>query len=277
MAQPDDISALTRRLEANEIAAWRAICEAPAPEVAEQIGLGCADLGGALLIWNRAAPVFIYNRLLAPGVFEPASDALIDAWLASGRAEQIRCEVQVSPAARPADLAAKLEARGLRQEAAWLMHWRALADEPPAVPAPPGYRVEQVTPTTAAAWSDAILSGWQAPARAAAGILATLLPLAQRPEWSCYVAIHEMTGLAVGGGALFVANGVGGLYTDGIRAEHRGHAIQRALIAVRLAEARRRGCDLASAQTFVASAAQRNMASMGFEVAYTRLNYVLPK
>ena len=249
MSQPDDITTLAQRLEANEVDAWRAIVQGPPAAMAQQLGLGWAEQGGALLIWNRAAPVPIYNRLLALGVFEPATDALLDTLLA----------------------------RGLRQNPAWLMHFHALRGELPAPDPPPGYRIERVTPESAPAWSDAILAGWEVPQWAATGVLATLLPLAQHPAWACYLAIYEPTGLVVGGGALFVAHGVGGLYTDGVRAEHRGRALQRPLIAARIAEAQRRGCELACAQTYVASAGQRNMASLGFEVAYTRLNYVMPK
>lgn len=278
MSQPIDSAALARRLEANEIAAWRAMFRAPAPDVAAKLGVGQLEQAGALLIWNRAAPVAIYNRLLSLGVFEPATDVALDAFLERCRAEQSRCNVQIAPVATPANLAAKLRARGLRQDTAWLMHYRTLAGALPDTAPPPGYRVERVTtPASAAAWSDAVLAGWQVPAWAAAGVLATLLPLAQQPDWSCYLAIHEPTGLVAGGGALYASGGVGGLYTDGVRAEHRGHALQRALIAARLTEARERGCDMASAQTYVASAGQRNMAQHGFEVAYTRQNYVMPK
>lgn len=277
MSRPDDITTLAQRLEANEVEAWRSIMRGPTAAMAEQLGVGWAEQDGALLIWNRAAPVPIYNRLLALGVFEPATDALLDALLARSRAEQSRCTVQVGPAARPGDLAARLAARGLRQSSAWLMHFRALTGELPAHAPPPAYRIERVTPESAPAWSDAILAGWEVPQWAATGVLATLLPLAQHPDWACYLAAYEPTGLVVGGGALFVAHGVGGLYTDGVRAEHRGRAIQRSLIAARISEAHRRGCELVSAQTYVASAGQRNMASMGFEVAYTRLNYLMPK
>lgn len=277
MSQSSDNLALTRQLEANEIAAWRTMWQAPAAEVAVQLGLGYAERGGALLIWNRAAPVFLYNRLLALGVFEPATDALTEAMLARSQAERMRCEVQLAPAAEPGDLGEKLEARGLQQSAAWLMHYRALDGELPDAAPPPGYRIERVTEASAPAWGDAILAGWQVPARAATGVLATLLPLAQHPRWSCFAAVQEATGQVVGGGALFVDRGVGGLYTDGVRATHRGRALQQALIAERLVEARRRGCEIAASQTFVASAAQRSMASQGFEIAYTRLNYVMPK
>ena len=210
MSHPSDNLALARRLEANEVAAWRTMWQSPAAEVAAQLGLGYAEQGGALLIWNRAAPVLIYNRLLALGVFEPATDRLIDALLARSQAEQSRCEVQVTPAAEPSDLAEKLQARGLHQSAAWLMHYRMLDDALPSAAPPAGYLIERVTTNSAPAWGDAILAGWQVPARAATGVLATLLPLAQHPGWACFAAVQEATGQVVGGGALFVDRGVGG-------------------------------------------------------------------
>jgi len=62
-----------------------------------------------------------------------------------------------------------------------------------------------------------------------------------------------------------------------VRAEHCRHGIQEALIVARLAEARRRGCALACSQTLEAHSPRHNMALAGFEVAYTRQNYVTPK
>jgi len=56
MTQPTDSAALARRLEANEIAAWRSIFQAPAPDVAAKLGLGYAEQAGALLIWNNMLP-----------------------------------------------------------------------------------------------------------------------------------------------------------------------------------------------------------------------------
>ena len=69
-----DVQTLTHRLEANELAAYRSIYQAPSSAVAGQLGLGYADYGGALLVWNRAAPTFLFNRVLALGVFQPAME-----------------------------------------------------------------------------------------------------------------------------------------------------------------------------------------------------------
>lgn len=277
MSQPEDSMALARRLEANEVAAWRAMYHSPAPEIAAQLGLGYAEQGGALLIWNRAAPTLLLNRILALGVFEPATDTLIDELLARARVERSRCLIQVTPGGQSADLAARLQARGLKAEPAWLMHYRALADTLPDVVVPPGYRMEQVAPAKAAAWGDALLAAWNFPAAAAAGALAVALELIRHRDATCFAAIEQSSGHIVGGGALFVTGEIGGLYSDGVREEHRRHGIQEALIAMRLAEARRHGCTLACSQTLEVHSSRHNMALAGFEVVYTRQNYVMPK
>jgi hypothetical protein len=277
MSSSADTTELARRLEANEIAAWRSMYHACPVAIAVQIGCGYAEQGGALLVWNRAAPVLLFNRIMGLGVFEPATDALIDRLLAHARAEKSRGEVQVVPAAQPADLAARLAARGLKPTAPWMVHYRTLDGRLPSDDASSGYWIERVTPASVATWGDALLAAWGFPAVAAAGSLMLMLPIAQDPRFTCFAAIHEASGEVVGGGALYVANGVGGLYGDGVRLEHRGHHLQKALITTRLAEARRQGCDLAASQTLETNSAQHNLALMGFEVAYTRLNYVMPK
>ena len=72
---------LIQQLEANEIAAWRSIYQSPMPSVAAQLGMGFFEHAGALLMWNRAAPVPILNRLVGLGVFAPADETAIDVLL----------------------------------------------------------------------------------------------------------------------------------------------------------------------------------------------------
>jgi GNAT superfamily N-acetyltransferase len=134
-----------------------------------------------------------------------------------------------------------------------------------------------VSPATAAAWADALLAGWGFPDRAAAGALAIVLPLLIQPAWTCLATVHEASGQVVGGGALFIDAGIGGLYCDGVRPEHRQHGLQETLIAARLAMAQEQGCTLACSQTLVGHTAEHNMARAGFEVAYRRPNYMLWK
>ena len=88
MSDTDNMLMLTRRLEANEIGAWRAIFDAASAALAAQLGFGYAEQGGALLFWNRAAPSPLFNRIVGLGVFEPATNALLDALLARSCREE---------------------------------------------------------------------------------------------------------------------------------------------------------------------------------------------
>lgn len=210
MSSSTDMIELARRLEANEIAAWRSMYHASPAAIAAQLGSGYTEQGGALLVWNRAAPLVLFNRIMGLGVFEPATDALIDGLLARARAQKSRSEVQVVPTAKPADLAARLVARGLKPAAPWQVHYRAIEDPPPSADIPPGYRIEQVTPASIAAWGDALLAAWGFPAVAAAGTLMLMMPIAQDARFICFAAIHQASQEVVGAGALYVASGVGG-------------------------------------------------------------------
>ena len=276
MTESNATTELTRRLAHNEIAAWRTIYQAVSADLATRLGIGYAEDAGALRIWNRSAPVFLFNRVIGLGVFEEATDAAIDNILADMQATQTSAQVEVVPMARPADLAARLPARGLTRATSWLIHYRTLDGDVPIVETP-GYRIERVTAANAAEWSDTLLTAWDFSARAATGVLAVTVPLAQNPAMICLAAIHEASGQIAGGGMLYVSEGVAGLYADCVRPAYRQHHLHDALIAVRLAEARRLGCDLACSQTLAHHPAEHNMAQAGFKIAYEQQNFVLAR
>lgn len=269
-----ELLALVRLFEAHELAAWRSIYQSPPAALMAQLGVGCFEHAGALLLWNRAAPVPILSRLIGLGVFAPADGATLDLLLSRSRAERCPCLVPVAPSAQPADLGDLLVARGLRTTDLWqVQHGLIRALSAPAVPS--GYRIESVTATSAAAWAETILSGWQFPPRAAVGMLAMMIGVVQQPGWHCYAAVHEQSGAMVGGATMYLADGVAGLYFDTARSAHRRHGLQQALVLARLAEAQRQGCTRVFAPNPVAGSAARTMTRCGLDQAYERPNYLL--
>jgi hypothetical protein len=275
MNQSNNLQALLQRLVANEIAAWRAIYQGPAAELATPLGIGYAEESGALQIWNRTAPVLLFNRLIGLGMFAEATEAVIDVMLARMRAAKAPAQIQLMPPAPP-KLATMLAERGFAPTASWLVHYRTLDGDLPNV-ATPGYRIERLTPANAAIWSDALMAAWGFAPRVVTGALALTIPMAQNPAFVCIAAINEASGQIVGGGVLYAFGGVAGLYADGVRAEHREHGLHDALIAARLAEGRRIGCDLAYCQTLASHPAEHNMQQAGFSVACEQSNFVTPK
>ena len=90
------------------------------------------------------------------------------------------------------------------------------------------------------------------------------------PEARCFLAISE-NGEAAGGGALTFRDGLATLFADSVVESCRRRGLHRDLILARLAVARARGCDLATASVAPGNASQRNYERAGFEVAYTKV------
>ena len=269
-----ELSALLPLFEAGEIAAWRSIYQSPPAALMAQLGMGYFEHAGALLMWNRAAPVPVLNRVVGLGVFAPADSATIDLFLSRSRAERCPCLVSVAPFAQPSDLAAALVAHRMRATDLWQVQ-HGLIQPLSTLATPPGYRIERVTLASAAPWAETILSGWQFPPRAAVGLLAMMIGIVQQPGWHCYAAIHDLSGAMVGGATMYLADGVAGLYFDTARSEHRRHGIQQALVRARLAEAQRQGCTRVFAPTPVGGSAAHNMTRCGLDQAYERPNYLI--
>jgi GNAT superfamily N-acetyltransferase len=76
-------------------------------------------------------------------------------------------------------------------------------------------------------------------------------------------------GTAVGGGGVFVFNGVAGLVGTATVPDHRGRGVQHAVVARMLRDAAPRA-DLAIATVAPGSQSQRTFERFGFRVIYTR-------
>jgi hypothetical protein len=77
-------------------------------------------------------------------------------------------------------------------------------------------------------------------------------------------------GALAGGASLRVADGVAQLCGAGTLPAHRRKGVQAALLERRLADAARRGCDLAVVTTLPGSKSQENAQKRGFELLYAR-------
>jgi N-acetylglutamate synthase-like GNAT family acetyltransferase len=92
-----------------------------------------------------------------------------------------------------------------------------------------------------------------------------------------YRYVAEVEGRAVGAASLHVHHHVGWLRAATVLPEARGRGIQRALIAARLADAARLGCDLAGSLADAGGVSAANLERLGFaEVAVRRRYRVEP-
>ena len=83
-----------------------------------------------------------------------------------------------------------------------------------------------------------------------------------------YLAYRD--GAAAGGASLHVCGGVAQLCGTATMPAHRRRGVQTALLAKRLADAARQGCDIAAVTTQPGSKSQQNVQRQGFELLYTR-------
>jgi GNAT superfamily N-acetyltransferase len=143
-------------------------------------------------------------------------------------------------------------------------------DSLPASPLP--YELRACGQEVMDAWSYTLAAGFLSQAEPPASFLdvgRTIFAASGVQPWAAW---QEATLAA--GGALTAIDGVGVLFADATLVSFRGRGMQRALIRARLAEAIRRGCDLAMASVIPGSTSQHNYEQAGFQVMYTRTNIV---
>ena len=127
------------------------------------------------------------------------------------------------------------------------------------------------------AWLDVIVAGFASPD--AQGVPSheefsrdvldrTVGDMATAPAFIRYLAHRD--GVVAGGASLRLCEGVAQLCGAATAPAHRRRGVQSALLAARLADAARRGCDVAVVTTQPGSKSQQNVQRQGFELLYTR-------
>lgn len=122
----------------------------------------------------------------------------------------------------------------------------------------------------AALWTRVAFKGGLDSEDAEPGRTATIAAYPFMAHTTCYLAWID--GDAAGAGTLSIHDGLAELFGASTRLPFRNQGVQSALLASRLAEAQRLGCDLAVVHTEPGSASQRNVERMGFRLAYTKVH-----
>ena len=133
------------------------------------------------------------------------------------------------------------------------------------------------------AWLDVIAAGFASPD--AQGVPSheefsrdvldrTIGDMAMASAFARYLA--HRNGVLAGGASLRVCESVAQLCGAATAPAHRRRGVQGALLAARLADAARQGCDVAVVTTQPGSKSQQNVQRQGFELLYTRAILVRP-
>lgn len=219
-----------------------------------------ALLGGATCLRAPEAPDSpMLNRVVGLGVGRPATDEDIDHAIAA--MGDTAFYVAISPFAAPADLTARLAARGLEPGWGWMLFERPPM---PAAPVATTLRVVEVGDGERDAWANVVVAAYGLP-DAVAPFTASVV---DAPGWSCWLALDGDEPAAAA--ALWVEGDAAYFGFAGTLPEHRGKGGQGALFAARIARALEHGCTTLATETGEQvpgrpDSSYRNITRYGFE------------
>lgn len=241
---PDCVEAL-RRHDARQIVA------------AKPIGGGIAFFGGVTYPANQIVGMGLYGEVTSDHIEE------VEEFFHS---RGVPATVVISPLA-DATLLTLLAPRGYRISEFNSVLIRRIHSQEPFV-APPGIVIERVTPETLGPWAHAIAAGFSEFGPVPPDVF---IGFGHLPGTLAFLARIE--GKIVGGssGRVIPEARVAALFGTATLPEFRRRGVQSALIARRLHEAAKSGCEYAVVSTLPASGSQRNMERRGFHLAYTKL------
>jgi GNAT superfamily N-acetyltransferase len=160
-----------------------------------------------------------------------------------------------------------LTPRGYRiQEFNSVLIRRIRPDEP--FSSPNGIEIDPVTAATIKPWAEAIAKGFSESLPVTGDVFEGFGRL---PGALAFVARIEGQIAGGGGGRIIPEARIASLFGTATLPEFRRRGVQTALIARRLHEAARAGCEYAVVSTLPGSGLQRNMERRGFHLAYTKL------
>jgi GNAT superfamily N-acetyltransferase len=159
-----------------------------------------------------------------------------------------------------------LSRRGYGVERFHQVWWRS----PGRVHAPMnGARIRQIRRDEERAWAEAFARAHLGARLGSFVAVEAILAIVRAKGSVCYAAFDGGAPVAV---AIVSAHrGVAMLSAAGVVPEKRGHGLQLALAAARLAWAEEQGCDVAASVTAAGTASQRNLEKAGFRAAYPKV------
>jgi len=264
---------LARKIEAAEIEAWADLFRAAPAELRRERGIDMLERGGALAVKARRLDILAFNRVIGLGLRLPASPTGFEEVLSFyAESRPPRHMVQLSPAARPDDLRARLESRGYTHHNNWVKLYARVEELQPMVLKPTALAIRRIDKSEALTFGDILAAAFDWPRETAAWVAASV----GRPGWHHYLACEGDTAIATG--AFYLSGGVAWLDMAGTLPDRRGRGAQTALLAHRMREAALMGAELLTLETAEERPGKpvtslRNSRRLGLRVGYLRPNY----
>jgi GNAT superfamily N-acetyltransferase len=211
-------------------------------------------------------PDYPVNQIVGMGLYGEVTNQHLDEVEEFFRSRGVPSTVVLSPLA-DGSLKALLGERGYGiAEFNSVLIKRLDTEEPFTEPA--GITIEWVTPETAPSWMRVIAKGFEQDIIVAESVFGGFGAL---PGALSFLARIEDEVVAGCGGRVIPEGAIAALFGTATLPGYRGRGVQSALIARRLQEGARAGCEYAVVSTHPGSGSQRNMERRGFRVAYTKV------
>jgi GNAT superfamily N-acetyltransferase len=263
---------LSRLIEANEAAAYRSFLGAAGPGDSANAGFGVVEVGSVLALVSPAVrKPGAFNRVLGLGLWEDATEALIDEL--SGVYERAGCgfAIEAGPYARPSAITDWLRARRIRRGTVSAVHYRHHSG--PIVARPSEVRVVRASGRERDVAADLCSTIFRMPG----AVRELIAALGDVPEWRHWLAYLGDT--PIGAGLSFVSGRNAWVGWAATLPEYRGKGAKSAIDDARVADALASGCTLVTAETATGTPEQRDPSfksyqRLGFNVAYERVTYL---
>ncbi|HXT18921.1 MAG TPA: hypothetical protein VN706_25065 [Gemmatimonadaceae bacterium] len=261
-----------REIERVEGEAWTKLLFATPNKFRERHGIQVHRGGAVVTLLASRADVATINRTIGLGLEQPLTDDELRRVTASYVDAGVpRWLIEWTPGAQPSDVAELLSRYGGTLRSPTVKFWRAIGDDLPNAETP--LDIVEIDASHAAEFQATV-----APPLGVPSDISPMIASAVGDDgWHYYLARDGDR--AVAGAAMFVHGRAAWMGIAGTAADARGRGAQSALIARRVRDAGRLGCDWVSADTSVDTAERpnpsyRNMQRAGLRPLYHRAKYL---
>lgn len=228
------------------------------------------DFDGTYAVYD--GPTSPMTQTFGLGMFSPATPGGLDAIERFFGERGAATQHEVSPIAG-VEVLALLVGRGYRPLELSTVLVRTLDGALDGLPAP-GLRVRVCGEEDLGRWVATATAGWAETPAAAREMEGIARAATLNPRAVSFLVEHE--GEVIATASLAIHDGIALLAGASTLPARRGLGAHGLLLAARLDEARRRGCELAMMVAAPASTSQHNAERRGFRIAYTRSKWLRP-
>jgi GNAT superfamily N-acetyltransferase len=249
---------------------WESVWQAAPEELREKLGMSYERDGLAAVFRASKAPSWFFNRMMGFGLEGPAQREAVQSQIDRFLAQATPFGACIVEEATPAELPRWLEENGLARTTTLARMVRSTENLPDS---DSSVSIHQVGSDEARHFAETTARGFGLPDFC----VNWFGRLCGREGWHLFLAYDASRPVA--SGALRVHGEIGWIGFGSTHPEYRGQGVHRAMMAHRMAHAADLGCTRLQTETNLAvgdepTPSLNNMKRLGFEMAYSRPNYV---